>query len=192
MGKAKIDKEKVLLQAAALASEKGLGNLNLRELAERLGIQPPSLYNHFAGIDDLKHEMMLYAIPKLTKEATLAVIGLSGMTALKAFCMAYYDFATENPGLYEAMQWWNRSADQQVDVAFADFNAVIKKILEPYHLDDERLQHVFCLLRGMAHGFASIAAFAGFGPDMPLKENFTWAMEVTFRGLEDTLGKSDA
>lgn len=190
MSKAGINKEKIILAAANLAAEDGLSNLNFHKLADKLGVRPPSLYNHVSGIEGLKRDMMLYAIPVLTKKVTLAVVGLSDMAALKAFSMAYYTFAVENPGLYEAMQWWNRSADEEVHEAFNDFISVIDKILAPYKLDEQQRQHIYCLLRGAMHGFSSIAAFAGFDSDMPLRENFEWAIDVTLNGLNNTLKDS--
>lgn len=187
MARSGINQEKIVLAASEIADAKGLNNLNLHDIAAQLGVRAPSLYNHIDGIDGLKRAMMLYAIPKLSKEVTHAVIGLSGMEALKAFCMAYYSFATSNRGLYESMQWWNRTEDKEVDEAFQDFMLVLNKILEPYKLDGEQLQHVYCLLRGLMHGFSSIAAFAGFSPDMPLKENYEWSVDVTLQGLRDVL-----
>ena len=189
MARSGINQEKIILTAAKIADHKGLNHLNLHELAKQLGIRPPSLYNHISGIDGLRRAMMLYAIPLLTKDVTYAVIGLSGIEALKAFCMAYYSFATHNPGLYEAMQWWNRATDKEVEEAFRDFMLVLNKILEPYDLDNEQHQHVYCLLRGLMHGFSSIAAFGGFSPDMPLRENYEWSINVTLQGLIHIIDK---
>ena len=178
-----LDKEKVIMKAAELANECGLNNLSLKELADSLGIRPPSLYNHIKNIDELKHAMMLYALSCLTKEVTAAVIGRIEDDAIRAMCKAYYYFAINNPGLYESMQWYNRIEDEEVADASRDFIMVIDTVLLPYKLNDEQKQHVFCLLRGLVHGFSSLAAFGGFSSEMPLESHFEWAVNVTIKNL---------
>jgi len=178
-----LDKEKVIQKAAELANERGLNNLSLKELADSLGIRPPSLYNHIKSLDELKHGMMLYALSRMTKEVTVAVIGKSEDDAIRAMCKAYYLFAINNPGLYESMQWYNRFEDEAVADASQDFIMVIDKVLLPYKLNDEQKQHVFCLLRGLVHGFSSLAAFGGFSSEMPLENHFEWAVNVTIKNL---------
>ena len=42
-------KEEIIEAALGLASERGLGNVSMAMIAERVGIRKPSLYNHFPG-----------------------------------------------------------------------------------------------------------------------------------------------
>ena len=60
MARAGLDKNAVVERAAQLANEVGIDHIQLKTLAESLNIQPPSLYNHIRGLDDLHHELMLY------------------------------------------------------------------------------------------------------------------------------------
>lgn len=48
-----LTRERVLRAAIALADERGIEALTMRELAGRLGIEAASLYNHVSGKDDL-------------------------------------------------------------------------------------------------------------------------------------------
>jgi len=58
-----IEREKILDAAFSLLDEAGLDRFTTRRLAERLGVQQPALYWHFAGkaalLDALNHEMLL-------------------------------------------------------------------------------------------------------------------------------------
>ena len=49
----RLDRERVLRAAIALADERGMDAVTMRELGRRLGVEAASLYNHVAGKDDL-------------------------------------------------------------------------------------------------------------------------------------------
>lgn len=46
-------KEKILVATLELASEKGLGQVSLSQIAKKVGIQKPSIYNHFASKEEI-------------------------------------------------------------------------------------------------------------------------------------------
>lgn len=46
-------KEKILMATLELAAEKGLGAVSLSQIAKKVGIQKPSLYNHFSSKDEI-------------------------------------------------------------------------------------------------------------------------------------------
>ncbi|MDJ0925572.1 MAG: TetR/AcrR family transcriptional regulator C-terminal domain-containing protein [Acidimicrobiia bacterium] len=51
--KARLNRERVLQAAVALADEAGLEALSMRKLGQRLGVEAMSLYNHVSNKDDL-------------------------------------------------------------------------------------------------------------------------------------------
>ena len=74
-----------MLQAARdLCDEAGIGALAIKSLAERLGIQPPSVYAHYAGLADLRRDLALWGHRELADALRRAVAGLSGAQALVA------------------------------------------------------------------------------------------------------------
>lgn len=54
------NKETIFLATLELASEKGLGNISLSQIAKKVGIQKPSLYSHFSSKEDLIGGLYLY------------------------------------------------------------------------------------------------------------------------------------
>jgi AcrR family transcriptional regulator len=48
-----LSREKIVAEALALIDAEGLAALSTRRLAGRLGVSGPSLYNHFATMDEL-------------------------------------------------------------------------------------------------------------------------------------------
>jgi AcrR family transcriptional regulator len=56
--RAPLSRERVLLEAVALADETGIGNLTMRKLADRLHVEPMSLYYHVASKDEILDGMV--------------------------------------------------------------------------------------------------------------------------------------
>jgi AcrR family transcriptional regulator len=53
-----LSRERVVLEAVALADENGVGALTMRRLAERLLVEPMSLYHHVANKDEILDGMV--------------------------------------------------------------------------------------------------------------------------------------
>ena len=60
-----VNRERVLRAAMALADERGIDALTMRELAVRLGVEAASLYNHVSGKDDLLVGMADFVIAEI-------------------------------------------------------------------------------------------------------------------------------
>lgn len=65
-------KEKVKQTAQKLFREKGYAAVGLRELAKEVGIQAPSLYNHYKSKDDILREICFDMAEQFFKEFDLA------------------------------------------------------------------------------------------------------------------------
>lgn len=61
-------KEEILLVTLELAAENGLSNVSMAQIAEKIGIRKPSLYNHFKSKDEIIAAMYQFFRDK-TKEA---------------------------------------------------------------------------------------------------------------------------
>jgi AcrR family transcriptional regulator len=88
--------------AGGLADDGGLEALSLVDLAERLGIRKPSLYNRLAGIGELRRELALVGLRELGRSLSRAAAGKAGAEGLFALAYAYRAFVKQRPGLYEA------------------------------------------------------------------------------------------
>jgi AcrR family transcriptional regulator len=56
--RAPLSRERVLAEAVALADENGIGTLTMRRLADRLHVEPMSLYHHVANKDEILDGMV--------------------------------------------------------------------------------------------------------------------------------------
>ena len=67
--RAGLDSAAVVRAAADLADAKGIDALTLGEVAARLGVRTPSLYNHIAGLDGLRRDLALLGCPGAERPA---------------------------------------------------------------------------------------------------------------------------
>ena len=70
-------KEEIILATLELAAEKGLGNVSMSQIAEKVGIQKPSLYNHFKSKDEIITAMYQYFREKSKNKLSLENINYS-------------------------------------------------------------------------------------------------------------------
>jgi AcrR family transcriptional regulator len=91
----------ILQEARTLLESEGAACLTMRRLAERLGIQAPSLYKHVADKDALEAELIAEGFVEAARAFTAATRGASD--PLRAIAEAYRRFALEHPHLYRLM-----------------------------------------------------------------------------------------
>lgn len=93
-------REEILLATLELASEKGLGNVSLNMIADRIGIKKPSLYNHFASKEELVEAMYQYLREKAREQAAVGVVDYSaffaGKTALEILQQSVFGYMKMN------------------------------------------------------------------------------------------------
>lgn len=67
-------KEEILLVTLELAAENGLSNVSMAQIAEKIGIRKPSLYNHFKSKEEIIEAMYQYFRDKSKEALSLADI----------------------------------------------------------------------------------------------------------------------
>ena len=95
-------KAEILDTAWDLVREQGLGGLNLRDLAPRIGMRAPSLYEYFASKHAIYDAMFAQGYRQFTA-AMVAVDALSGEEGLRAMAHRAMAFMVEEPARYQLM-----------------------------------------------------------------------------------------
>jgi AcrR family transcriptional regulator len=181
-----IDRGQVVASAAELADEHGLDQLALAQVAARLGVKLPSLYNHVAGLPGLRRELALLALRQLQERMSRATIGKSGDGAVMALALAYRGYATEHPGLYAATVRAPEPGDQAHLQASQAIIEVVLAVLEPYRLGEAGAIHAVRGLRSIVHGFATLEQAGGFGIPLDREESFLRLVRGFIAGLHTT------
>lgn len=100
-----LDSKAEIVDAAwALAREEGIGGFTMRQLAARVGLKAPSLYQYFATKNDLYDAMFFDAYTQL-RDRIPNHEGESPMSRdeIRADAREFFDFATEDPIRYALM-----------------------------------------------------------------------------------------
>ena len=97
-----LDRARVVAAAAALADAEGLDAVTLARVAADLGVRPPSLYVHVAGLGALRREIALLGLRELAAAMRAAAVGRSRADALAEVARAYRAYAHAHPGRYAA------------------------------------------------------------------------------------------
>lgn len=184
MAKKGLDKISVIERAAVLANEKGLDNVTLKELADSLEIRSPSLYNHISGLPELKREIMLYGWKQAEERILRAAEGINGYEAVRAMCRAFYRYASENKGVFSAMLWYNKYADEGAMEATSGLFSRLYKIMEDMGISREKTEHLIRTLRGFLEGFALLVNNGAFGHPADIDESFEVSLDVLIEGIK--------
>ncbi len=187
--KKRIDKEMVVRTAAALLEEGGADALSLTRLAEKLGIQTPSLYNHIDGLGGLQRELTLMSARNLADRMEQAAIGRSGNQAILAIAQAYREYIKSAPALYQnSLRASGNQAQKDPELEAVEERTVrvVLVVIESFGLRGDDAIHAVRGLRSLIHGFASLEVAGGFGMPLDCDESFRRLLEIYIRGLKDS------
>lgn len=193
MPRAGLDAAAVVEAAATFADEHGLESVTLARLAAEVGVRPPSLYAHVAGLEDLRRRLGARGARELAAEMSLAAAGRAGDEALHAVAHAYRSYGREHPGSYAAAQRAHQL--QRTDEAVAAARAavdVVLAVLRGYGLDGDDAVHAARAIRVALHGFVSLEAEQGFAIELSLDETFERLIATLDRGLRVPLAAASA
>ena len=182
MSRANLDKRKILETAGALANESSIKKLNLKQLAQKLNIQPPSLYNHVQSLDHLRFDLMVYGWEQVGERIAEALIGISGDDAIRRACEVFYDYAEENPGIFEAMAYYNRDS-KKPDGAPDRLTDILFRLCRARDIAEQDAVHILRIFRSYIEGFALLAHHGAFPQDGSARESFRYGVEFLIAGL---------
>jgi AcrR family transcriptional regulator len=186
-----LDREAVVQAAVELLDSEGVGSLSLGRLADRLGVQTPSLYNHIDGLPGLLHQLTLRNARDMAACMGDAAMGQAGSEALLAVAQAYRGYIKQHPGLYMASLRASGTQTQDgapVDVELAAAEARVVRIvlaaLASFGLQGQDAIHAVRGLRSVVHGFASLEVAGGFGLPLDCDESFRRLIAMLVAGLQ--------
>ena len=90
-------KKEIIMATLELAANKGLGNVSMNMIADKVGIKKPSLYNHFASKEELVEAMYQFLREEAKKNAnvgamdyTVIFAGKSALEILRMMVGGYF------------------------------------------------------------------------------------------------------
>jgi AcrR family transcriptional regulator len=180
-----LTKDAVVEAAARLADAEGLEQLTLAKLAAGLGVRPPSLFNHVAGLPELRRQLQLRGLREMTARAGRAAVGRAGNDAVVAASVALREFAREHPGLYAASLPAASTEDPELTAAAEEFVGIFFDVVRQYGFDGTEAVHAVRGLFSTVHGFIMLERAGTFGMPIAVDESFLWLMETYVGSLAE-------
>lgn len=169
--------------ALKIVSKKGMSALTIHELAHRLKIKPPSLYNHVKGLPALKLQISSKATVEITAALRQAIEGKSGKEALKVFAMSYRAFALSKPGLYEVSCIFPKPNSKEWPNYMKLKELFLKTIADSLNMSDENALISLRILRSFIHGFVTFELNDGWSNIMDPNKTYEQALDQIITGL---------
>lgn len=183
----RLDKSAVLQAAVRLVNEEGIEALTLSRLAEDLGIQTPSLYNHVDGLPGLYRDLAVVNISLLANRMSDAAIGKSGDALFMAVAQAVRDHVKQNSGLYLSTLRSSATQPDRNEDLLREEERVLKvglAMMASLGLQGEDAIHGLRAFRSVVHGFATLEAAGGFGMPEDCDESFRRLIKAVVVGLQ--------
>lgn len=177
-------KQEIIDVCIGMIDEDGFLNLSIKTIADRLGINSPSLYKHFqGGLDEIKEAIMVYGWENLDIKIARAAVGKYQEDGLKAICYAFRDFSHEHPGVFEAICWHNSYTSLINHAMTKGVISTLYTILDSLEFTDAEKMHVLRSLRGFVEGFSMLELHGSFGDKISLDESFSYGVDVFIAGI---------
>lgn len=179
-----LSREKVIEQAATLANEKGLEHVTITTLADYLGIKKPSLYNHIKSQEDIYHGIMIYGWQNGAEKIAENIVEEDAHESLRKYAYAFYQYAMDNPGIFEAMLWYNKYKSEELIKATEKIYIFFFAQTDKLHIDREVANHLLRTYRAFLEGFLLLVIHDSFGNPISIEESFALSLDVLISGMK--------
>lgn len=178
-----VNLEAVIQAASDIADKEGLNEVSLKSVAEKLGIKPPSLYNHIESLQDLLRHVAHRGMKDMNQQMLQAAAGNSGGDAVKAAGAAYLSSLIAHPGVYEAIQWAVWHGNGETAGIFAAYRALFAKLIQSCGFNAEDTKEILPLIMGVLHGFCTLQLGSALAHPQQAQAELLVALDTVLLGI---------
>jgi len=142
--RAPLSRERVLHAAMTLVDEGGIEALSMRKLAQELGVEAMSLYNHVANKDDILDGI----VDLVAREIELPANGVDWKTALRLCAISAHEALSRHP--WAGGLWMS---DRKVSPARLRHGDAMLRTLREAGFSKDLTYHAFHILQSHVLGF---------------------------------------
>lgn len=181
----KITKADIIAATVGILNKHGVAGVSLKEVAEKLEIKPPSLYNHIKNREELLSLVAAFSLERFYHTLLTASVGVQKKEALFAMSEAYRKFALAFPGQYELIQRQNYWKNTPAEATSDQIVGLLQKVLASFALPKEEQIHFIRLMRSYLHGFSSLTGNNSFQLQEDIEESFLYGLKTIFSALPE-------
>ena len=179
--------QKDIVEAAiACLYKEGESGLGVNRVARELGIQAPSIYNHFSGNEALRRAVVLEGWRRFLDVYFQNTEGIEDKRELlKTAAYTYRNCARESPALYTVVTNHPLQLD---DPEFAPIIerliAFYRKVLGGFALSQDQMIHAARMFNTTLHGFVMADKAGLFLFSQSVDDSFAWIVETLINAIE--------
>lgn len=159
-----LTRQRIVEAASALVDAEGLEAVSVRRLAAELGVQGPSLYNHFAT----KAEILDAVADEVVAQVDVSAFAReSWADALRIWARSYHAVLTAHPNIVPVLAQGPGRRPAALAMADTVYGALVDAGWSPV-----RATHIGALMRYLVNGSALGSFALGFPEDPDLYEDY--------------------
>lgn len=179
----KITKEAVIKATSDLADEKGLNNVSLKAVAQKLNIRTPSLYNHIESLDNLLLEVAHNGMRNMNERMMKVAVGKTGKEAIKLVSIEYLNYMIEHPGVYEIIQWAVWHGTEETATIFNNYLSLLTTLIQSCSLNKDKTLEILNMLTGIIHGYTTLQLGNAFSAPDKVRFELAEAIDTLLVGI---------
>lgn len=131
---------------------------------------------------------MIYGWKEIENKIIDSAVGVTGYVALKNMCYAFYEYATDNKGVFSAMLWYNKFETEEKNNTTTRLFDMVFKVMKSLNISEDNINHIIRTLRSFLEGFALLVNNNAFGNPISIKESFDLSLEIIMNGIKSLEG----
>ena len=179
-----LSKEEILNKSIELANQKGINYLSVTTLSNALGIKKPSLYYHAQTVEEVIQWIMIYGWQKVSTEIVEQAEASDPENSIKNYARLFYKFAKANPGVFEAMLWYNKYSSDELKNATEGLYDFFFEQTGKMGISKKKVNHLMRTFRAFLEGFILLEVHNSFGNPVSIKESFEITLRVLIDGMK--------
>ena len=154
-------KEMIIEAGYSIADEEGIGQVNCRAIAKKLGCSTQPVFSRFPNMDELKEEVFKYACDKLQQSIADRLESSKKHSPLEISVTVLADLARDHNNLYKLVYLSDFRSERSFMEEQEKYltNKLIKnELIDRYNIDSERAEGIFERISLLVHGICTVIA----------------------------------
>ena len=154
-------KEMIIEVGYSIADEDGIGQVNCRAIAKKLGCSTQPVFSRFPNMDELKVEVFNYACDKLEQDIADKLKNSEGCSLVEVSVTVLADLARDHKNLYRLIYLSDFRSEKtflEEREKYQTNQLIIKELIDRYKIDPDRVEGVFERVSLLVHGICTVIA----------------------------------
>ena len=159
-------KEMIVEAGYSIVDEEGIGQVNCRAIAKKIGCSTQPVFSRFPNMDELKEEVFKYACDKLQKSIADRLESSKDHSLLETSVTVLADLARNHKNLYKLIYLSDFRSEKsflEEGEKYLTNKLIIKELINRYNIDPERAEGIFERTSLLVHGICTVIATTAMG-----------------------------